>query len=212
MKLVADKITVLRGEDVVLSNLSFCVETGSALVLTGENGTGKSTLLRAVAGLLPIESGALRLDDKSDEFGEATLAELSHYLGHDNAMKGAMSVGENLHFWQEFAGQAFYSVEEALDMVGLDGLASIPFSHLSTGMRRRASVARMLVSYRPIWLLDEPTSGMDKASQNQFAELMTAHLEDDGIIVAATHMPLGLENTSDLILDGSGAVVEGAAR
>ncbi|MFD0916594.1 heme ABC exporter ATP-binding protein CcmA [Pseudahrensia aquimaris] len=203
MRLVADNLTLLRGEDVVLHGLSFDVASGSALVITGENGTGKSTLLRGIAGLLPIEAGTVGLADKPEEFGEASLEELCHYLGPDNSMKGAMSVGENLAFWQDFAGQPFYEIEEALEMVGLGGLSSIPFSHLSTGMRRRASIARLLISYRPIWLLDEPTSGMDAVSQKQFADLMGAHLEDGGIVIAATHISLGLDNMQSLVLDGA---------
>ncbi len=200
MKIVANDIAVMRGEDLVLDGLSFEVATGEALIVRGANGSGKSTLLRALAGLLPLEEGALDLETEA-EFGDAQLAELTHYLGHDNAMKTSMSVGENLIFWQDFAGQAHLEVEEALDMVGLSGLEAIPFAHLSTGQRRRASIARLLVSWRPVWLLDEPTSGLDAQSETQFAELMRAHLEDDGLIVAATHIPLDVPSAHFLDLE-----------
>ncbi len=116
-----------------------------------------------------------------------------------------MSVAENLRFWQDFAGQPHLDVDEALDMVVLDGLQSVPFAHLSTGQRRRIGIARLLVSYRPIWILDEPTSGLDAASEKQFADLMKVHLEDGGLIIAATHIPLGLETAPVLVLgDDSG--------
>ncbi len=200
MKIIADKIAVMRGEDLVLNGLSFEVATGEALIVRGANGSGKSTLLRALAGLLPLEGGTLDLE-KEAEFGDAGPADLCHYLGHENAMKTAMSVGENLSFWQDFAGQAHLDVSEALDMVGLAGLESIPFAHLSTGQRRRASIARLLVSWRPIWLLDEPTSGLDAQSEEQFAGLMQAHLEEDGLIVAATHMPLDVSSARFLDLE-----------
>lgn len=202
MKLTVENLEVVRGEDLILSGLSFETSSGKALVIRGPNGTGKSTLLRAVAGLLPLEGGTVSIDDPSGEFSGFPVSELAHYLGHENAMKPAMTVGHNLKFWQDFAGQPHLDVAEALEMVGLGGLDAVPFGHLSTGQRRRSAIARMLVSYRPIWLLDEPTSGLDAASEAQFAALMQTHLEDDGLILAATHIPLGLENASELFLEG----------
>ena len=202
MKLLANDISVVRGEDLIFAGISFDVSNGEALVVRGENGAGKSTLLRSIAGLLPLESGAISLDHLETEFGEAKLPELCHYLGSENAMKPAMSVGENLAFWQDFAGQPHHDPEEALDLVGLEGLSDLPFGHLSTGQRRRTSIARLLVSYRPIWLLDEPTSGLDAHSARQFTGLMEAHLADDGIIIAATHIPLGLKKAKEFELIG----------
>jgi heme exporter protein A len=113
-------------------------------------------------------------------------------------MKTALTIAENLRFWQDFSGSPHLAVGEALEMVGLGGLGHLPFGTLSTGQRRRAAIGKLLVSYRPVWLLDEPTAGLDKASEAQFAALMQAHLEDGGIIVAATHLPLGLERTNTL--------------
>lgn len=200
MRLQIKDLAVQRGEELILSALNFEVPSGQALIVKGHNGSGKSTLLRAIAGLLPSESGSISLLEPGDEFADQSVGDLCHYLGGDNAMKPAMSVAENLQFWQDFAGQPHLDVDEALDMVGLDGLQSVPFAHLSTGQRRRIGIARLLVSYRPIWILDEPTSGLDAASEKQFAELMKVHLEDGGIIVAATHIPLGLEMASVLEL------------
>ena len=197
MKITIKDIVVARGEDIVIDQLSFAVATSQALIVRGANGSGKSTLLRALAGLLPLESGSMLLDE-NDEFGEAGLPELCHYLGHENAMKASMSVGENLQFWQKFAGQPHLEVADALEMVGLGGLETIPFAHLSTGQRRRASIAKLLVSWRPVWLLDEPTSGLDAQSEAQFVELMQSHLDDDGIIIAATHLPLEIAMASFL--------------
>ncbi|MEE9313622.1 MAG: heme ABC exporter ATP-binding protein CcmA [Rhizobiaceae bacterium] len=205
MKVVAENLSVVRGEDLIFSDLSFDVSKGKALIVRGPNGAGKSTLLRAIAGLLPIEGGQIKVEDAAPEFGDARLAELCHYLGPDNAMKSSMSVEENLQFWQEFAGQPHFDIDEALDMVGLGGLEAIPFGHLSTGQRRRISIARLLVSYRPIWLLDEPTSGLDTASEIQFAGLMQAHLDDEGIIIAATHIPLGLKGVTEFVFGESGS-------
>src|SRR5690606_594406 len=105
---------------------------------------------------------------------------------------------ENLGFWRDFNGAALRTVPEALEMVGLEAIGDLPFGYLSTGQKRRAAIARLLVSHRPVWLLDEPTAGLDKASESRFAGLMRAHLEGGGIIVAATHLPLGLEGAGEL--------------
>lgn len=201
MKIVAENLGVVRGEDLIFSGISFDVVAGEALIVRGPNGAGKSTLLRVLAGLLPLEAGNFRHEDDAGEFEDADFSQLCHYLGPQNAMKPALTVQENLEFWQKFAGQPHMDIHEALDMVGLGGLESVPFAHLSTGQRRRISIARLLVSYRPIWLLDEPTSGLDAASEAQFAALMEAHLEDDGLIIAATHIPLGLKNVKDLLFE-----------
>ncbi len=198
MKLVADSLSVMRGEEMIFRDLSFSVEEGNALVVVGPNGSGKSSLLRVVAGLLMPRTGSLSFEDPKGEFGEATLPELCHLLSHDNAMKTSMTVGDNLRFWQAFCGQPHLDTDEALEMVALKGLDAIPYAHLSTGQKRRASIARLLVSYRPVWLLDEPTAGLDRASEKQFAALMQAHLEDGGLILAATHLPLGLDNAHNL--------------
>lgn len=208
MELVVKNLSVVRGEDQIFSALSFSVPVGTALIIRGANGVGKSSLLRVLAGLLEPESGQIILDNPDSEFANVPLSELCHYLSNENAMKGSLSVAENLSFWQEFAGQPHLSVDEALEMVGLDGLQVVPFAHLSTGQRRRIAIARLLISYRPIWLLDEPVSGLDAQSEAQFSELMKVHLEDGGIIVAATHVALGLEQATHLDMDGLIAELE----
>lgn len=208
MRLIAEDLGGERGGEPVFSGVKFTLGAGQSLVVTGPNGIGKSTLLRVVAGLLPTSAGAIRLEGGGDEFPSAMVA--SHYLGHENAMKTALTVAENLRFWQEFLGHPHMDIQEALQIVGLGEIGHLPFGYLSTGQRRRASIAKLLVSYRPIWLLDEPTAGLDKASDLQFSALMTAHLEDGGIIIAATHLPLGLERAQGLAMgdaatDGGGA-------
>lgn len=205
MRLVADNLSGERGGEPVFSKIGFALEGGQALVVTGPNGSGKSTLLRVVCGLLPAAAGSVRLEGGGEAF--PTPASACHYLGHQNAMKPALTVRENLDFWQRFAGAtgeifsgqpAILSASEALEAVGLSAIPHLPFGYLSTGQRRRVAIARLLVSFRPVWLLDEPTAGLDKASEARFAGLMKSHCAAGGIIVAATHLPLGLEKAGEL--------------
>lgn len=202
MQLTAIDLGAIRGGERVFSNIGFKVSAREALIITGPNGSGKSTLLRIIAGLLSPASGQVILGGKpkisSPEFDEKPLREHCHYLGHENAMKPALSIAENLVFWQEMDDQPHLDVGEALETVGLKALAHVPFGHLSTGQKRRISIARLLVNQRPVWLLDEPTAGLDRRSEEQFCQLMKAHLEEDGIILAATHLPLGLNHTKSL--------------
>lgn len=196
MRLIAENLGGERGGETVFSGIGFALGKGEALVVTGPNGAGKSTLLRVIAGLLRAAGGIVRIEGGGDAF--PSVAAAAHYLGHLNAMKTALSVAENLTFWRAFQGEPALEVDEALETVGLPGLGHLPFGYLSTGQRRRASIARLLVSRRPIWLLDEPTAGLDKASEERFAGLMRGHLEDGGIVVAATHLPLGIEGAKEL--------------
>ncbi|MEK1886033.1 MAG: heme ABC exporter ATP-binding protein CcmA [Phyllobacterium sp.] len=198
MRLVAEKLAGERGGEPLFSDLEFTAGAGEALLVTGPNGAGKSTLLRIIAGLLPSAAGTLTVVEGSK--ASKDVAPLAHYLGHLNAMKAVLSVEENLQFWRSFSGAGKRSVTTALDRVGLGDIAHLPFGYLSTGQKRRASIARLLISDRPLWLLDEPTAGLDKASELQFAGLMQEHLGNGGIVIAATHLPLGLEVAGELRL------------
>lgn len=191
MRLAVSELSGERGGETIFSGIGFSRAASEALMVTGPNGIGKSTLLRVVAGLLPASAGTVILEGGGEEWPDAASA--SHYLGPQNGMKTALSLTENLRFWQEFLGHEHCPAEEALELVGLGDIGHLPFGYLSTGQRRRVAIARLLVSYRPVWLLDEPTAGLDTASARQFSDLMQAHLDEGGIIVAATHLPLGLD-------------------
>ncbi len=195
MRLIAENLDGERGGQPVFSGVSFSLAAGDALIVTGPNGAGKSTLLRVIAGLLPAASGRVRLEDAGEAF--PTAASAAHYLGHLNAMKPTLTVAENLAFWRSFAG-ADLAVGEALETVGLGTIGHLPFGYLSTGQRRRAAIARLLVSHRPVWLLDEPTSGLDTESAARFAALLEKHRRGGGLIVAATHLPLGVAEAAEL--------------
>lgn len=196
MRLAVTNLSGERGGELIFSDLSFEVGAGSAVLVTGPNGVGKSTLLRIIGGLLPPSDGAIEFSGGGEAWPNAGAA--AHYLGATNAMKPALTVEENLSFWRSFLGEHLCTVDEALEQVGLLDIAHLPFGYLSTGQRRRVAIARLVMCYRPLWLLDEPTSGLDKRSEAKFTELMRQHLAGGGLIVAATHLPLGLENSQEL--------------
>jgi heme exporter protein A len=197
MRLKAADLACVRGGRQVFSEVSFAIGTGEALTVTGPNGAGKSSLLRLLAGLVRPLAGTLALDGGDPEL---TLPEQAHYLGHQDALKPALSVTENLDFWVRFLGGRTVDLTGTLATVGLAGIAGLPAAYLSAGQRRRLSIARLIAVKRPLWLLDEPTSALDVAAQAMLTELMQTHLKDGGLIVAAVHGPIGLEKAAELRL------------
>jgi heme exporter protein A len=200
MRLTATDLACIRGGRQVFSGISFAIQAGEALVITGPNGAGKSTLLRLLAGLLRPLAGALAFEGGDPEL---TLPEQAHYLGHQDALKPALSVTENLDFWVRFLGGQSVDLTTPLANVGLAGIAGLPAAYLSAGQRRRLSIARLIAVKRPIWLLDEPTAALDVAAQAMLADLMRAHLAGGGLIVAAVHGAIGLEKAAELRLGGN---------
>ncbi len=190
MRLSGRGVRCVRGGREVFSGLDFAVSSGEALAVTGPNGSGKTSLLRLIAGLLTVAGGSIDLEGGE---AEMTLPEQAHYLGHRDALKPALSVLENLSFWRDFLGGEPFDADKSLAAVGLDHATHLPAAYLSAGQRRRLSVARLLTVRRPVWLLDEPTSALDAAGQSLFAGLMQEHLAHGGLIIAATHAPLGVQ-------------------
>jgi heme exporter protein A len=201
MQLSADNLTCVRGGRTVFAGLSFTVASGEALVVTGRNGAGKSSLLRMIAGLVRVAAGQLTVHGGEPE---ASVGEQAHYLGHQDALKASLSVRENLSFWVEYLDGLPDAVDAALETVGLAPLAGLPAAYLSAGQRRRLSIARLAAVQRPLWLLDEPTSALDAQSQERLADLMQAHLGKGGLIVAAAHGPIGLAALRELKLGAKG--------
>ena len=207
MRLRAWDLTVERGGRRVIAGLSFEAGEGSALIVTGPNGAGKTSLLRALAGFLPIETGGFALDGGD---AERTVGEQAHYLGHADGVKSALTAGENLAFAAAMLGGDSSRAAQlaALAAVGLAHVIDFPARLLSAGQKRRAALARLLVAKRPLWLLDEPMTALDVAAQSALAGIMRAHLEDGGILVAAAHGALGLDGVQELRL---GAPADAAA-
>jgi len=190
LRLSATGLGCIRGSRSVFEDINLELSSGQALALVGPNGSGKSSLLRLTAGLLRPSAGRIDLVGGAPE---TTLAEQAHYLGHLDALKPSLTVAENLGFWVRYLGGDIAALPGALTALGLGGLTDLPAAYLSAGQRRRLSLARMIAVPRPIWLLDEPTSALDAAGQERLAALMREHLAGGGLIVAATHGPLGIE-------------------
>jgi heme exporter protein A len=193
-RLQADDLACLRGGRLVFVGLSFRLGAGEALVLTGPNGSGKSSLLRLVAGLVPTFAGTLDWTG-----GAGSIA----YLGHQDAVKPALTPRETLRFWGAASGASpdRVDIEAALAAVGLEGLDDLPCRYLSAGQRRRLALARFELSRATLWLLDEPTLGLDVASVARLEARIARHRAEGGIVMLATHTPLALDGARGLALE-----------
>jgi len=190
VRLAVRNVAIERGDRLVLDGVSFEVGAGEAVVLRGPNGTGKTTLIRAIAGLLPCAAGEIRFEGAGLE-DETRPGPQCHYISHRNALKADLTVRQNLFFWSDYSGRAALEFDAVAEQVDLVELADIPVRYLSAGQQRRAALARLIASSRPLWLLDEPTVSLDEAHTALFAEIVNRHLAEGGLIVAATHTPLG---------------------
>ncbi len=195
--LQAAGLAAFRGERLVFRDLDFAVEAGGALLLTGPNGSGKSTLLRLLAGLLRPAAGTLTWDG-ADALADLPMhARRVAYVGHQDAVKPGLTAAENLRFAARLSGGI---VRDALAAVGLQELGDLPARMLSAGQRRRLALARLALSRAPLWLLDEPTLGLDAASVERFGAMLEAHRAGGGMVIAATHLPLPVREAAELAL------------
>jgi heme exporter protein A len=195
VELRAHELACERGGRLVFRSVSFSVASGQLLQLTGPNGSGKSTLLRVISGLCDIAEGSLALDGGHEEL---TIGQQCHYAAHLDAIKPALTVSENLRFWSDFLGGG--NVEGALTAFDLKSLETYPAALLSAGQRHRLSLSRLALIPRAVWLLDEPTVGLDASSLEKLGGLIRGHLASGGIAIAATHVPLPVPATAALDL------------
>lgn len=177
----------------MFSGLDFSVGDGEMLILRGPNGAGKTSLLRVIAGLNEVADGELKFEGGADD---VPIAQHSQFIAHQDAFKPALTVEENLQFWSDYFGGG--DVQLALEAFSLERLASFSAALLSAGQKRRLALGRLAMIERPIWLLDEPTVGLDTASVKQLQTLMHKHLDGGGIIIATTHIDLGIKQAKVL--------------
>jgi heme exporter protein A len=196
--LEARDLACLRGERAVFAGVSFRAPPGAALLLTGANGAGKSSLLRLLAGLLRPAAGALLWEGADALADRAEHARRLRFLSPQDALKPALTARESLGFAARLHGGG--DAGAALDALGLSPLAELPVRLLSTGQRRRLALARLALAPAPLWLLDEPTLGLDAASVSRLGALLAKHRERGGAVVAATHLPLPLPGAAELRL------------
>ncbi|HJW40116.1 MAG TPA: heme ABC exporter ATP-binding protein CcmA [Rhizomicrobium sp.] len=186
--LTATNLTCIRGQRVLFRALSFRVGAGQVLSLEGPNGAGKTSLLRMIAGFIAPAAGTIAIGSIADAEERGRLV---GWLGHNDAAKSQLSPGEALGFFAGLYGSGA-DIAAALAEVGLGPLADLPCQYLSAGQKKRLALARLKLSGRPLWLLDEPLAALDAAGKQLAAGMITAHAQEGGIILAATHEPLGL--------------------
>lgn len=198
-------LAAFRGDRLIFEGLSFRIESGAALVLQGENGAGKTTLLRLLAGFVPLAAGALLWQGADALEDLATHGRRIAWLGHQDAVKPGLSVAENLEPWMRspaaMAREARRArIEAALAAVGLGDSAELPGRMLSAGQRRRVAIARLSLAAAPLWLLDEPTTGLDAASVGRLGGLLATHRAAGGMVIAATHLDLPMPDAERMVL------------
>jgi heme exporter protein A len=208
--LVGRGLACRRGERLVFAGLDCRLPAGGALVLTGSNGSGKSSLLRLLATLLVPAAGDLRWAGAPISDDPARYRAAIHYVGHLDATKPALSPRETLAFWAALRNIATPAIDAALDALGLVAVSDWPCRWLSAGQRRRLALARLVAAPAPVWLLDEPTAALDRDGESRLTALIGRHRAAGGRVVAATHQPLALEDARRLDLDDFAAAPDRA--
>ena len=201
MSFAGNAISCIRSDRIIFQRLSFSVKDGEVLYLKGPNGCGKSSLLRIMAGLLKPTEGVLYWNEENISKSIGSYLGEFQYVGHQNAIKGALSVKENLEFWAKIYNLKYnnIAIDDALQAFRLDGLADLPARFLSAGQKRRLNLCRLSATNSRIWLLDEPSTSLDDAGSLHLKELITSHLDRGNMVIMATH-ELNLENDNTLNL------------
>ncbi len=197
ISVLAKNLGCVRDQFPIFNEISFSLSAGEALFLRGANGSGKTSLLLVLAGVLP-HSGKIEIKHCEDNQQDAPASQLIHFIGHQNAIKPELTLKQNLQFWSQMYDGDQTIISQILKKARLFGLDNFLAGHLSTGQKHRLSLCRLLLSPRPLWLLDEPTSALDKQGDIWVSDLIFSHLENGGIVIAATHRTIELQNQNNV--------------
>lgn len=196
MSLSVESLTCQRGGRTIIDSMSFSISKGQSVILRGPNGAGKSTLLRTLAGLIPAQNSQVTLNDFDLKTDLESYQENIVYAGHLDAIKPQLTVGENIDFWSALFGEKV--VEENTDPFSLKEIWNRPAHTCSAGQKRRLGLARLTTTNRALWLLDEPTVSLDTETTAKFAKVVDEHCNNGGMALIATHIDLGLKNSSEI--------------
>ena len=198
-QLTADALTLFRGDRCLFKGLSFALNPGELLLLKGRNGSGKTSFLRAIAGLLELESGSVVWNEvavsKEPQVYKNSLVWMAHQVG----FKGDLTLLENLHFEAALRPQSSQDIEDLLKRLGLNRLKRLPMRSLSAGQRRRVALARLLLSDAQLWIMDEPVTNLDSEGRALVVELVGEHLAADGMVIMAAHQDVDIDATVQTI-------------
>jgi heme exporter protein A len=209
-ELVGENLACRRGERLIFAGLDCRLPAGGALLLTGANGSGKSSLLRLLATLLAPAAGRLLWGGAPLSLNLAGYRAAIHYVGHLDAVKPVLTPREMLAFWAALRGDARPAIDAALTAFALDAVADWPCRWLSAGQRRRAALARLVASPAALWLLDEPSAALDRDGEDRLAAAIAAHRAAGGSVALATHQPIDLPDAVPIALDDFAAAVDAA--
>ena len=201
---IASRLSCLRGQNLIFTKLDFELSNGEALVLSGENGSGKSSLIRLLAGLIKPFHGQLNWNGENVFDDIASHFDNLLYIGHQNAIKSPLTLYENLEFWANLYGDDRdfkKNIDQALAAFNLTSIANNLGRILSSGQRRRLNLARLLLSSRPLWILDEPTVGLDKKSCKYLEIIIQQHRETGGMVILSTHVGIDVPDHKTLDLN-----------
>jgi heme exporter protein A len=190
-------LSVRRGGSIIIDNAALTLKSGSCIILRGPNGAGKSSLLRTIAGLLKPDHGTIKILGAAEE---ENLNGHIAFLGHSNGVKDALSVAENSYFWADIFEKPKKSADLAMVELGLSEFRNRSASILSTGQKRRLAMVRLCIAKKAIWLLDEPTAGIDAGNITVIEQIIDSHRRNGGAAIIATHDPLPLSEVETYIL------------
>ena len=202
--LTVQNLTCRRGGSLVFRDTSFAVKAGGFVLVTGANGSGKSSLLRLLAGLLPPHDGTILWQNQPVADDTDAHRARTHYIGHLDAVKTGLTVTEMLEYWQNLRGLGATNIPASLSAFGLTKLADRPIRRLSAGQKKRLSLTRLIHDTAPLWLLDEPTTALDNAGQDLLRTQIARHRAAGGIVVAASHDDLQITDAQNIVMTGAG--------